>query len=77
MGAVVRHPLQRVPENRIKFTVGAILVAFGTYWTMEGAGGPAIWPWSEWTLPVLGVFYLLAGLAIAMVMRMRVRQEVA
>lgn len=77
VGAAVRAPLQRVPENAIKFTVGAMIVAFGTYWTMEGVGGPEVWPLSDWTLPILGVFYLLAGLAIATVMRMRVRQETA
>lgn len=77
VGAAVRAPLQRLPENGIKFTVGAMIVAFGTYWTMEGAGGSGIWPLSDWTLLVLGVFYLLGGLAVATVMRMRVRQEVA
>lgn len=77
VGAAVRAPLQQVPENAIKFTVGAMIVAFGTYWTMEGVGGPEIWPLSDWMLPILGAFYLLAGLAVATVMRMRVRQGVA
>ena len=77
VGAAVRAPLQRVPENAIKFTVGAMIVAFGTYWTMEGIGGAAIWPLSDWTLPVLGAFYLLGGLAIATAMRARLRRQVA
>ncbi len=77
VGAAVRAPLQRVPENAIKFTVGAMIVAFGTYWTMEGIGGPEVWPLSDWTLPILGAFYLLAGLAIATLMRTRVRRGVA
>jgi len=77
VGAAVRAPLQRVPENTIKFTVGAMIVAFGTYWTMEGIGGPEIWSLSDWTLPILGAFYLLAGLAIATLMRTRVRRGVA
>ncbi len=77
VGAAVRAPLQRVPENAIKFAVGAMIAAFGTYWTMEGIGGSAIWPLSDWTLPLLGGFYLVSGLAIAMVFRMRVRQGLA
>jgi uncharacterized membrane protein len=77
VGAAVRAPLQRVPENAIKFTVGAMIVAFGTYWTMEGIGGPGTWPLSDWTLPMLGAFYLLAGLAVATAMRARVRQRIA
>ena len=77
VGAAVRAPLQRVPENAIKFTVGAMILAFGTYWTMEGIGGGGIWPLSDWTLLLLGLFYGLAGLGAATVLRMRVRQGVA
>lgn len=75
VGAAVRAPLQRVPENAIKFAVGAMIVAFGTYWTMEGIGGPDTWPLSDWTLPLLDAFYLVAGLAVATVMRTRVRMR--
>ena len=77
VGAAVRAPLQRVPENAIKFTVGAMIVAFGTYWTMEGIGGSEVWPLSDWTLPILGAFYLAAGLAVATAMRARVRRQAA
>jgi transposase len=62
-------------ENAIKFIVGAMIVGFGTYWTMEGIGGPEVWPLSDWTLAILGAFYLLAGLAIATVLRLRMRRE--
>ena len=75
VGAAVRAPLQRVPENAIKFTVGAMVVAFGTYWTMEGIGGSEVWPLSDWTLLILAAFYLAAGLAVAAAMRARVRRE--
>jgi uncharacterized membrane protein len=77
VGAAVRAPLQRVPENAIKLTVGAMIVAFGTYWTMEGIGGSEVWPLSDWTLPILGAFYLAAGLAVAAAMRARVRRAAA
>src|SRR5260221_563966 len=36
-GLVVRAPLQRVPENTIKFAVGSMITAFGTFWTLETA----------------------------------------
>lgn len=35
---ILRHPLSRVPENTIKFSVGLLLVTFGTYWLGEGIG---------------------------------------
>lgn len=75
VGAAVRAPLRRVPENAIKFAVGAMIVAFGTYWTMEGIGGAEVWPLSDWTLLLLAVFYLLAGLAVATAMRWQQRRR--
>ena len=77
VGAAVRAPLQQVPENTIKFVVGAMIVSFGTYWTTEGIGGEAIWPYSDWTLLILGTFYLLAGLAVGNVMRKQVQRRAA
>lgn len=77
VGVAIRAPLQRVPENTIKFVVGAMIVSFGTYWTMEGIGGADIWPYSDWTLLMLGAFYLLAGLAIATVMRRQIQGRMA
>jgi uncharacterized membrane protein len=38
VGALVRAPLQRVPENALKFTVGVMLTTFGTFWGGEGLG---------------------------------------
>ena len=37
-GALVRAPLQRVPENTLKFVVGVMLTSFGTFWGGEGLG---------------------------------------
>lgn len=70
-GAIIRAPLRRVPENAIKFLVGAMIVAFGTYWTVEALGGATAWPLGEWSLPVLFVFYLLGGLGAATAIRLR------
>ena len=35
VGLCMQAPLRRVPENAIKFFVGAMIVAFGIFWTME------------------------------------------
>ena len=64
-GLAIRTPLQRVPENTMKFVVGIMLTAFGTFWGAEGAG--AHWPGSDAALlvliPAIAVFALaLVGL---------------
>jgi uncharacterized membrane protein len=68
-GAMVQAPLQRVPENAIKFVVGAMITAFGTFWSLEGIGGGVAWPWGDWSLLGLAVFYTLGGLALIALMR--------
>jgi uncharacterized membrane protein len=47
----VRGPLSRVPENALKFGVGVMLTAFGTFWAAEGAG--AEWPGGDAALLAL------------------------
>jgi uncharacterized membrane protein len=51
VGVAVKAPLARVPENTLKFVVGIMLTAFGTFWGAEGAG--AHWPGSDAALLVL------------------------
>jgi uncharacterized membrane protein len=51
IGFAVKAPLAKVPENSMKFVVGIMLTAFGTFWGTEGAG--AHWPGSDAALPVL------------------------
>lgn len=58
LGAVIRAPLQRVPENTLKFVVGIMLTSFGTFWGGEGIG--INWPGEDWFLLALIAFYLLA-----------------
>ena len=70
-GLMVRAPLQRVPENTIKFAVGSMITAFGTFWTLEGVGGATVWPWGDWSLLGLAAFYALGGLALTALMRKR------
>ncbi|MEJ2479127.1 MAG: hypothetical protein P8Y78_02910 [Acidihalobacter sp.] len=59
LGVFLRTPLTRVPENTIKFVVGSALMAFGTFWTAEGLGGPGAWVLSDWSILLL--FALFAG----------------
>lgn len=70
VGAAVGAPLRQVPENAIKFLVGAMIVAFGTFWTLE-AMAPGVWPLGDGCLPALAAFFLLGGLALVPVFRMR------
>jgi len=65
----VRAPLARVPENTLKFVVGVMLTAFGTFWGAEGAG--ADWPGSDAALPVLVVAIALFALGLVAVLRRR------
>lgn len=62
-GALVRAPLQRVPENTLKFVVGIMLASFGTFWGGEGVG--IEWWHADVFLLVLIAFYAaLAGTLI-------------
>jgi len=69
-GVLVRGPLSRVPENSLKFTVGLLLVTFGTFWGAEGAG--ASWPGGDAALPViLGVYAAVSAVLVWLLRRER------
>ena len=63
-GAVLRRPLVRVPENILKFAVGAMLMTFGVFWTAEGLG-------VEWTGGAAALLYLLAVTVVLAVLAVR------
>lgn len=67
LGALLRRPLARVPENLLKFTVGVLLSAFGTFWLGEGIG--LAWPGDDWSLPALLAAYLATALVLVPVAR--------
>jgi uncharacterized membrane protein len=75
IGSWVQAPLRRVPENALKFTVGAVIVAFGTFWTLEGLAGSAAWPFGDWSIPGLALFYLAGGTLLAALLRRRPPRE--
>jgi len=59
-GVAVHRPLSRIPENPLKFLVGVLLAAFGTFWFGEGAG--VAWPGADGSLGGLIAFYLAVAL---------------
>ena len=66
-GFAIRAPLARVPENAMKFVVGIMLTAFGTFWGAEGAG--AQWPGSDAALPVVVAAVAAFALGAVLVLR--------
>lgn len=73
LGVVVHRPLARVPENTLKFIVGALLSAFGTFWAGEGIG--VAWPGGDRALFALVAAFL--GVAIVLVPLARARRAKA
>jgi uncharacterized membrane protein len=71
IGLVIHRPLSRVPENSIKFTVGIMLSAFGTFWAGEGIG-------VDWKLGDATILIAIAGyaaIAFALVEALKSRQR--
>jgi len=67
LGIVVRRPLSRVPENTLKFAVGVMLTAFGTFWAGEGVG--VDWPGGDLALPAIAILVLAWSLLYVQVLR--------
>jgi uncharacterized membrane protein len=66
-GVLVRGPLERVPENTIKYAVGLLLSTFGVFWSGEGAG--VDWPGGD--LAILGILAFLGLVSLLYVNRLR------
>ena len=67
-GFAMHRPLARVPENTLKFVVGALLSALGTFWAGEGAG--FAWPVPAIASPDAAILFLMAaylGIALGLV----------
>ena len=73
IGVVLRRPLERVPENQLKFAVGVMLSAFGVFWTGEGLG--VAWPLGDLAIVVLGALFL--GVALLAVVALKRPSQIA
>jgi len=62
LGIILHRPLARIPENALKFTVGVLLSAFGTFWVGEGMH--IAWPAADWSVLALVAAYLAVALAL-------------
>jgi uncharacterized membrane protein len=66
----LRRPLSSVPENSLKYAVGLLLSAFGTFWAVEGlgyfTGGKSLtWPGEDWAiLGLLAAWFILSRMAV-------------
>lgn len=67
LGLILHRPLARIPENTLKFIVGILLSAFGTFWAGEGMR--LNWPESDWSILGLIVCYLIIALILVPICR--------
>jgi Ca2+/H+ antiporter, TMEM165/GDT1 family len=68
-GVLIRKPFARVPENAMKFAVGVMLVAFGTFWLGEGLG--VAWWYGDAAILVLAPGYAAAALLVSLFLRLQ------
>ena len=65
VAAALRTPLTAVPENLLKFIVGAMLTTFGIFWFGEGVG--AEWPGDAASIPlILGLVLVASWVSVKM-----------
>ncbi len=69
LGLLLNRPLAQIPENTLKFVVGILLSAFGTFWFGEGMG--VAWPGDDWAILALILGFGLVALAVAGLSRRR------
>lgn len=69
VGLTIHRPLSRVPENSIKFSVGLMLMAFGTFWAAEGVG--IEWEASDVSLLLILGFYGVLSWAMVRILKSR------
>lgn len=76
VGVLARGPLSRVPENTLKYAVGLLLAAFGSYWAVGGLGiftnghHSIAWPGEDLALlAMLAAWVLLSRVLVAVLRR--------
>jgi uncharacterized membrane protein len=71
LGIALHRPLANIPENTLKFGVGILLAAFGTFWVGEGIR--IDWPAADWSLLLLILAYFLVAQALVVACRLKRR----
>ena len=74
LALVLHRPLSRIPENWLKFGVGVMLTAFGTYWVGEGIG--LHWPGEDASIVALMLACGLLALGLVKVFGRRLHATV-
>ena len=72
VGVVVHGPLERVPENTLKYVVGVLLTSFGVFWGGEGAG--VEWPGGDLAILAIAGFVGLVSVVLTRELRERRRR---
>ena len=73
LGFALRRPLAKVPENTLKFAVGVLLSAFGTFWVGESFG--LHWAGADWSILGLVAGYLGVACTAVALCRSRSRKS--
>ena len=71
IAAIIQKALRNIPGHVIKFSVGLLLVTFGTFWSAEGLG--VEWPGED--LSILGLLSLYVLFAFIWVPYLRKSQN--
>jgi Ca2+/H+ antiporter, TMEM165/GDT1 family len=74
LGVALHRPVAMIPENTLKFLVGVMLSAFGTFWVGEGLGFS--WPGEDWSIPALNLGFLADAITLVPLCRQRARLAV-
>jgi uncharacterized membrane protein len=69
LGLGLHRPVAMIPENTLKYVVGVLLCAFGTFWVGEGMGFE--WPGGDLSLAALNAGYLATSLGLVPLCRTR------
>src|SRR4029077_4957586 len=69
VGVAGRGPLERVPENTLKYVVGVLLTSFGIFWGGEGAG--VEWPGADLAVLAVAGFVTLVSVLLTRELRRR------
>lgn len=67
LGISLHRPLGNIPENALKFGVGVLLAAFGTFWVGEGVH--LSWPGEDWAILELILAYFLLAHVLVLICR--------